>query len=524
MEGCLTRCPVGLLALGVGTHPERASRDPANRAQIRLNPTTNITCIPSLGQFMEQSVQVPAWDRFVLYVDRSGRNFPWRIRWLAYLLRPITLIVLGFVLAPAFLWHWIRRWFGSTQSPPPSTPTGAPWDFVNHSTPRITWSEVGNEPHDRTLLASIRETLLQWPSIGSPDWYGIDRLCETNATHNFRIVPGVFSDPIMLRLHTGTVSELRVRNDQHVREWLVAQAIFSPSPVAHCLQPLSTNDRSTYANVNFEIAPARYPDPAIVAHFAECFPYAHGVSHYSAPSKKQIVSFAQLFGKLQAAFQHMDRSLLPPVSDEDKQPYWSSPETLERYLKMENDYCLAYRRVGSPPGVVNLWRSNEKLIFDWLEKCCDFWAKTIDEQRLVLLHDVHTHNAFFIGEECVLIYDYHWIADWRHADVVVYSLHRFVREAVREKIGRRDPSATKQIAELSSDFLTAYGLHGPKLECNVKDTLDLRIASACLFKLGTVMARRIQALEEESDRPQAFLDQEVYKFITFLKEASFFRS
>src|SRR5262245_24516222 len=105
---------------------------------------------------MAQGVRISAWDRFILYVDRSGRNFPWRIRWLAYLFRPIMLVFLGFVFAPAFLWRWFRRWLGSTRAPSPPIPTGATWDFVNHSKPSITWSEVGNEPDDRALLASIR--------------------------------------------------------------------------------------------------------------------------------------------------------------------------------------------------------------------------------------------------------------------------------------------------------------------------------------------------------------------------------
>ena len=454
--------------------------------------------------------------RLKIYLgNRSFRNFPRYLIALYFLVQFTVGLAVGFSLALDKVTDWFRRRFQL----PSASPRGSPeeeWAFVNHSEPSIEWKEVT----DDQLLKSVRSTLAKRSGNHWPDLYGIDRLQETNATHNFRVVP-VCAKPFMLRLHVGEAALDRIKADQKVRQWLVSRNIFERS-VGPSLLPLVASGGSRHVPVDFEVKPEveQRGERPIFARYAECFPYAHGVAHFSPRSEEQMLSFARLLGKLQAELQSMDRSLHPPLSEEDREAYWCEPAELKAGLEKVSRWTADIRRENLRT-IVETWRANEDLIFDRLEKCCSFWSTGAYDEKLPLLHDVHPHNAFFVGEDCVLIYDYQWIADWRHGDVIAYTLHRFVREWVRESREKGDPHAIDQIPGLVSQFLAAYSEHGPRFPSNVESTLHLRIAGACLFKLRHVMLCRVLK-EDPFHRPGPLLDQEVQKFISFLKEAPYF--
>ena len=346
-----------------------------------------------------------------------------------------------------------------------------------------------------------------------------------NASRNFRLVPLPFQVPRLLRLHAGNVSQEFLRTDAKLRQWVFERGLFERAE-ASCLLPIRLKNQTEHDSEYFLTGidnSIEIGSKFNVKH-AQIFPLAPGdLTHYAAPSEPQLFDFARKFGRLQRELASLPVNLVPDIPHHDSKALWMKSSELKERIMRANDEFEKNPQELEHPFLAQLWNNNRRLIDDALSQSMTFWDETSREPLQILLHDVHPHNAFFRNNECVLIYDFAWVNKWRHADTVAYTLHRFVREWVRYSLDKRDHNALDRIPVLSEKFVDAYSEDGPQLPDNFLASLEQRVAAGAMFKLGAIASYCCSNTVDPWARDASNLEEEGAKFISFLREAKFFR-
>lgn len=387
------------------------------------------------------------------------------------------------------------------------------WVAFNHSDPHISWRSV----KERETFISLQTVLKCYGKCSY--WWVLDELEENTSSVNFRVIPGVRTEPIFLRLHVGEISEARMRWVHGVRSHVLSDGVFEDSPLKHVLEPIKNLD----GNPITKLDGIHLRDRSAEAYYAELFPYVHNALHYPGTSLTQIESFARRFGRLQSSIK---KAPADKIFQGRKELYESLPENMLEKITSMSATCKSAIKVGERKPHHRLWLENRDLIDKWTKKCVSYLSERRDDQRFILLHDVHPHNTFFRGDVCDLIYDFEQVDEYSHGDAVAFSIHRFVREWVRSKDSRgyfsRDDDPRPAISRAVDVFIKGYSECGPGLPTDFAKELSLRIGVTAINKLWAAMWYAIDPDACPYKRSRSFYFSEVNKFLQCLKEASFF--
>lgn len=389
------------------------------------------------------------------------------------------------------------------------------WPAFNHSTPLISWTPVV----DALVLRNLHKVFNTHFGVGWTRWYIFDELLEQTHSRNFRVVRGLHRDPVFMRLHVAEREGVRLSSVQKIRAHVLQEGVFADSPVGYCLKPIAAPDGKTLVEV---VSQFRLRDGS-APFYCEFFPYVHDVTHYSGTSLEQLLSFAQLFGRLQKSISTIGNDLLP-LASATKDHYEDEICNIESDISFIDQAYQIARRKREIPAYLEFWQSNragliQAAVAQWK------YLESLNSKTDVapLMHDVHPHNTFFRGDKCVLIYDFEQIDTYSHGDALAFSIHRFVREFVRHRRDRAGMSAVHEIPKAVKLFVEHYSSgFESELTDGFLDTLDLRITKINLTKLRHVMMSLVHPGSELGRRPASTLFAEARKFVACLEEARHF--
>ncbi len=377
--------------------------------------------------------------------------------------------------------------------------TAEAWTTTNHSVSEIRWASI-TDPECRDIASTF------WRSRCASGFTKrlamFDRLLEDTATINIRVEP-FFEETRLLRLYKALLvpEELSCRNT--VALHLQKEKIF-PDDMAQCVVALPLRGGGYSERISdHRLSPGQNI-------WGEVYHFARDVTHYPAESLDQLASVAKTLGKVQQSLQSLCADSIAPLvtgnAARKDVPFDRWPEIKEAVLK--DSLLHPY---------VRLLRPYVPAIDKWIESVRVFTESTERHGEFILLHDVHPHNVFFRGGECVLIYDYQWVGNWCHGDVVCFAAHRFIRDLVAKHSG--ESPATTFISRAMRTFLDSY-----RQECDLKlpDDLELNmcpyIQRANVGKLISICWTGLYGHDKWSRGDTRMLG-ECRKFIKYMKEA-----
>jgi len=381
--------------------------------------------------------------------------------------------------------------------------TNEPWQPINHSTAKIRWVAETNSEHIKTLSKEWKKHIHWWQIRGI--LLRFESLLEETATKNYRVL-SFLKQTCLIRIHKSAI-QIDLEYRKCVTEHIEKEKIFDKNHIDF-LKPITLKSTDTcklleYSSFNLfnEV-------------YMEIFPYARKVTHFSGKKLEELASFAELFGKLQASLQRMNK---------ENKCVFNKPNPL-------------VVKVNSPKEIEELWweikskfKSRKFLAFtkilandmsklnECIKEVCEF-RKDISEKEILLLHDVHPHNVFCKNNKCILIYDYTWAGFWRHSHVVAFSLHRFLREHVLKN--QYNGTEDTIIKTGASKFLDVYKKSSTPLYLppTFEKEISTYIKSANIAKLLYTCERLFSGVDTHR-RSEARQIGELRKFVRFIKEA-----
>ena len=387
-------------------------------------------------------------------------------------------------------------------------PTTEPWRMTNHSVHKIRWNPETTPEHLQTLGTFWKKHYARWPRGCLPRF---DRLLEETATSNFR-VRSLFEEVRFLRFHKAPLEgELECR--RLIAEGLKEANVFPQGFADYLLSLRLKSDSFSHPIPESSFSPAGRGR-------GELFPYVDDdVKHFQGRASDEVASVGKLLGKLQQALQAFDddtRESLSPLTKAPDNAFPSAKDLLHSWEYIEplrKEGCLLH------PFARLLILASE--VSSWVREANEVRRSQQDEERFLLLHDVHPHNVFCKSGECVLIYDYRRIGFWPHSYVVAFALHRFVRELIvkgHSTERRRQSLITDGVRRFLDAYQESCKLPLPQ---DFVTNLGAYIKSSNIDSLVLAFRYGMEG-HDPLRRTDARLFAEARKFIRYMKEAGKF--
>lgn len=395
------------------------------------------------------------------------------------------------------------------------------WTAINHSHSAIEWKQVT----DRIFLANIYKILSCWTKIQPFHFVSVDVLAEYNSTTNFRVMTNMLGSPFIIRCHHTDSANKTVIRLQKIRTRLISERVFGeidsePSSWIRNLPSVVDNGKNYFLPEGDSRPPLVENDrPAFLF---ECFAYAHNVSHYKG-TIKELESFAALFGKVQNAVSKFDDDLLS--SEDDGLLMIAYGGSIKTCIENIRNVIVNSPEIKSD-NITPFYKfiSENKVFMSEQINLIEKFINTdkFSSTHLPLLHDVHPHNTFFRGDICMLIYDYQWIGKWSLEELVAFSMHRFIREHLRQRIALGYRAKIEHIKLVSEIFIKNFITSGPAMPDKYLDYLHYYIKIANIRKIYSVIIKLNHLVLDDSKRSYEVLLSELDKFVLFLRESEHF--
>lgn len=461
-----------------------------------------------------------------------------------------------------------------------------PWTSVNHSFNRIEYT-LDVDPRSKSELNDFLVSAVGCPALMefglSSGLCILERLREETGTDNYRLIRPIGADRLVKVFKGYDPTEIRLR--ELVGECLERQEVFESGfrgavRSLRVEEPTRTGqyvvhgpDETSSAWWAELPAGAMHRSPVVI----QLFPYVDAKHHYRGHDIRELGSAARLFARVNHALGDLGptgvelaRQLRDPGRYAPDRVPPSVREPTVNELLSGWDAIRTHLRSGTRlsqryPGI----ESQVQLIDDAVHAAASSLALAPPTGTRCYLHDLHPHNTLFIepaddgptwgaptdrrlrtqagaarsppaadGRRCVLIYDYSWVGAWNHETVVAYSMHRFVREYVRQHVVGWPEDAScivdardHLIREGCDVFLGAYcaewrmSMNAADVEsCDVheqsfKANAFGYIARANMNKLIRALKRESEGLPDALERSQDRARGELYKFVRFMAEA-----
>lgn len=401
-------------------------------------------------------------------------------------------------------------------------PTTKPWRLTNHSFFEIKYeNETNNNKRSELLrfLCEVSDKFFDKCIIKYWTFTAFQRLIEETGTDNYRVLSPL-KEPRFLKIYKDPKkNETKCRN--LIAEDLKEKEVF-PEYIKYLIP---------YRHSEIKTGTSFVPNGNVIF---ELYPYIDGVTHFKGKEEKELINIAGVLGKLQKSLQvgTLNKKLesINLQESDAYTKYLTEKEITEKWKKIN---CLINTmHYYDPIARVLYEKENQDIIIECVKKVASL-RKEQKEKELVLLFDVHPHNVFYKDNECVLIYDYSGIGYWHHSHVLAFSLHRFIREYVRERNYNfyTKEYFTNKIRELANQFIEEYERsYNDSYDKNIKlerpddfkDNLHIYIMSANMDKLLSVSLNSLKK-EDILRRPESRMFGEVRKFIRYMREAKAFK-
>lgn len=384
--------------------------------------------------------------------------------------------------------------------------TSDPWGAVNHSDPVVHWDDVDRETQLRveSAVEAVRraEVSSLRRAIAAPR--RIWRLAEDCSTENFKVE---FGDPwpatksigdryaLLLRVYRTTDAEARATRNAAVDLVVRANVFRKPRGIA----PLTK-----------EVL-VQWSRGRRVAQFYE---FREEDRHFFA-NDGFVKDFARSLGTVQHALRAMQKPTTWLIVSCELRRRWA--------------HVLGAAQ-GTPAISVAPNGQHHDLVQSWLQT-----LDTRDKYYPICraypsaIFDTHVHNTFGAeGSQCSLIYDYEQVAACPQDITAAFSMHRIVREVVRNEQFVDAAARGARLSDLCEAFRAAY-LEGLGDEAD-PGALWLRnvpgapnvgdvVAWANMQKLVGVGEKVVGLREDPAQRDRARLEAELRKFVMFMAEA-----
>ena len=416
--------------------------------------------------------------------------------------------------------------------------TARPWRKINHSFPEIHWSPEIEQQHLKELVHFYYKQERIW----NRNYFAIfEELIEKTGTINYRIF-SILGPARFIRIDkTANLIDLKCRRSVvvHLRETSVFRDEFLRGfePIAIRTPDLEDERKNQPLHKKTLLSSHFKKDGPV---FIQMFPYIDVNMHYTGKDDEELVSVAAAFGRLQSRLQCLDEDKYEQLKKNSKENDLIRPEEdAESLLRLWLKILKAAEDKGPEDLYAQLLKVENKngRLTEWVEESASLRAKS-DENKYLLLHDVHPHNVICKNSECVLIYDYSWIGSWRHSLVVAFSLHRFVREYLIRNSSESDimkidesqeqPPWVKDLCKKGAYlFLSSYREHCGQdlipLPDDFETELGKYIRSSNMGKMFGIFQDGLGLNDDIRMRPEARNLGEARKFVRFMKESEAFR-
>ena len=400
-----------------------------------------------------------------------------------------------------------KKKFEPFVSKSPKATSESIWISVNHSKSTIDYLEI-----NKSFSKKIRKFLRDHYEVNINSFYNLQQVDEISGTINYKISSRVFQKhPYLFRIHKRFSDEFSLSCLQKVQKHIYLSDCFQNSPHRECLNPIITKSGESYTFFG--------------EHLVEVYPFASNAEHFSGESIQQIKSLAYKYGCVQKKLKELNSETnIELLSDKCPNLFWFNKNTpdldLYRNIMECNDRAIKSCNVSR---FTELFNNNKRII----EETWDQIKQRIVEPKLKnlpILHDFHPHNCFFIGHDCTLIYDYEAVSRyWSLSEALAFTLHRFTREYLRNQIVKANTPISYIIPQTVDTFLESYSNSGDQVPTHFTQELSHEIKVPNMAKLLGIMSYYYKLHPDPAGRPEDVWYMELKKFISFIKEAEFYK-
>jgi len=429
----------------------------------------------------------------------------------------------------------------------------SPWKAVNHSFPQRRWAALDKGEQQRTAQAVSQHQSMKMFFLDGLDPTGqvYERLLEETTSDHIRTM-SLLAPARLIRVDkTGDFDRalLDLKCRLELADFIRQRGIFDERWIS-CLIPIPARKSPTFPTpMHITGGDLKRMGVCVLSNdglshqrtLYQIFPYIPLEHHYSG-QLDELESVAEKFGSLQAAISGLETSLVPEhrrlvefISRTQPSTSADGPATrrpLKARLRAQeiqdqwSSVCSAAAQHSDGNRFAELFRSkgpDGKILSDFVSQYIDdiIAAYSTKGHEYLLLHDIHPHNVLTHNGKCELIFDYSWAGIWDHAEILAFSLHRFVREHIRtfqKDVGFETACARSSLAFIQS-YRKGLGTRDLKLPSDFGNGIDRYMSKPTIEKLLSCLQVGMDMKRDEGSRSQERLLGEAKKFIRFLHEA-----
>lgn len=378
---------------------------------------------------------------------------------------------------------------------------------------------IPSSPQAKVVLQRIVQALL--PHNQELD---IQRINQLSGTVNFRLT-APNQRPLLIRVHSNKSPE-ELRSLHHVQNFIRTTVFDNDAEHADMLRALRWPDGDEFKQYDVEElsdCPLRDGCDSSIphSHLISAYPFAVGVNHYDH-SIEGLASFAQKLALLHNALNgdpavhdaKLDQCL--KVLEARAMETWKpiADHEFQELLVFCRDIVSGRNRARSDIALV------ATVVNAYEDPLRELWAMLLNRPPSPsgswVLNDCHTHNVFWVGSRCVVIYDHEILSRMRpETQAVAFALHRSAREFSGLK-PRIDEAAPRFLDEY-------YGARGASRPPDLAREIVLEGYRVYMDKL-TWNLQYLHLGVDRFSRPREAIERQVLKFIACLGEIRAFES
>jgi hypothetical protein len=270
-----------------------------------------------------------------------------------------------------------------------------PWRLINHSRHEIAWIPETNIERRKQVCKEFR----RWRESRWKSWkLVVALLSEETGTINYRVCNWPFGSVRLLRVHKPGETDALRRHDHVVRLVIQNRELFPQT--AQFLKALPPNKSPDSGNPRYSTDGTSFTGASKVT--LEVLPFTKLPTHFAGLMESELKSVATSLGKLQTVVSAggtcestLKSEEFPEKSVDEMRNTWRA----EVYKAVQEADWLRDDKVRAA-----LAAGNE--IVERNLVSIDHAQLDIYSDKRLLIHDVHPHNTFMRGDQCVLIYDF----------------------------------------------------------------------------------------------------------------------
>ena len=391
------------------------------------------------------------------------------------------------------------------------------WIRTNHSDPRIVWHSLGKD--EKKFAKVVQVARENYPEhVKDPGEVECLGNAADSSVYHVADRDGN-KKPILLKFHRRFTTDTQLRTLTSIYQHVAEAEIFGN--YSQFLEPLHSKNKSdpwvlitTNDNEKESVIAYQFLREA-KAIFST--PKNTPVTHFAGNTLKEIKNTAKKLSELNNLL--MNNSLTPNEGIFFKRGTTERNDWEEIVKALKNK---ATNDAFMPKRTVYLALKELSLIKNTFAEIKDLDG---EGPREITLNDLHPHNVFVSGDECVLIIDYEGVRnDWPEVATCAFALHRLCREYVRPRIRQNPKQVSNAVSEAADAFLQGYG--EPRPDTNVAEVVrreGIRWAKAVNFaKLMGNIGPEMGLTEDLEQRPEEVHYRETIKFLTYLRELEIF--